>query len=181
MKLARDEFDRLALEHLDMMYRIARRMTRDAAQAEDLVQETYLRAFRARDDFDLQEYGIRPWLVRIMHNLCISGAQREKRQPVAVDDAHLDGTGTAAKPMAISTNPASYEAMDQRLVRAIEELPDEYRTALMLWAIEEFSYKEIAEAMDVPIGTIMSRLHRARERLAEKLHDFATKERIIRE
>jgi RNA polymerase sigma-70 factor (ECF subfamily) len=71
--------------------------------------------------------------------------------------------------------------MDEQLVHAIEELPDEYQTVLVLWAIEEFSYKEIAEAVDVPIGTVMSRLHRARQRLAEKLQDFAKKERIIRE
>jgi RNA polymerase sigma-70 factor (ECF subfamily) len=182
MKIARDEFDKLALEHLDMLYRIARRLTRDGVRAEDLVQETYLRAFRARDDFDLQQYGIRPWLVRIMHNLHFSRSQREKRQPVSVDDVQLDGTSAAGSGEGVSLlNPASFEGMDEQLVHAIEELPDEYQTVLVLWAIEEFSYKEIAEAVDVPIGTVMSRLHRARQRLAEKLQDFAKKERIIRE
>ena len=182
MKIARDEFDKLALEHLDMLYRIARRLTRDGVRAEDLVQETYLRAVRARDDFDLQQYGIRPWLVRIMHNLHFSRSQREKRQPVSVDDVQLDGTSAAGSGEGVSLlNPASFEGMDEQLVHAIEELPDEYQTVLVLWAIEEFSYKEIAEAVDVPIGTVMSRLHRARQRLAEKLQDFAKKERIIRE
>jgi RNA polymerase sigma-70 factor (ECF subfamily) len=163
---------------------VARRLTHDAVRAEDLVQETYLRAFRARDDFDLQEYGIRPWLVRIMHNLHFSRSQREKRQPVAVDDTHLDATssaGTEANAGVRLLDPASFEGMDERLVHAIEELPQEYQTVLMLWAVEEFSYKEIAESLEVPIGTVMSRLHRARQRLAEKLQDFAKKERIIRE
>jgi RNA polymerase sigma-70 factor (ECF subfamily) len=190
MKIARDEFDKLALEHLDMLYRVARRLTHDATRAEDLVQETYLRAFRARDDFDLQEYGIRPWLVRIMHNLHFSRSQREKRQPVAVDDVHLDsssgsgtggGSGGASDSTILLQDPASFEGMDERLVHAIEELPEEYQTVMVLWAIEEFSYIEIAEAVDVPIGTVMSRLHRARQRLAEKLQEFAKKERIIRE
>jgi RNA polymerase sigma-70 factor (ECF subfamily) len=181
MRIARDEFDRLALEHLDMLYRIARRLTHDAGRAEDLVQETYLRAFRARDDFDLQECGIRPWLVRIMHNLHFSRSQRERRQPVAVDDVHLDGAGPGSTTASLPLDPASLDGMDERLVHAIDELPAEYRTALMLWAVEDFSYKEIAEAVEVPIGTVMSRLHRARAKLSEKLQDFARNEGIIRE
>jgi RNA polymerase sigma-70 factor (ECF subfamily) len=185
MKLTRSEFDKLALEHLDMLFRIARRLTRDTTGAEDLVQDTYLRAFRARDEFTLEEFGIRPWLVRIMHNVHISRSQREQRQPVAMDDSHLDSTsagiGRSAQVLAATVNPASFDRMDQQLVQAIESLPSEYQTVLLLWAVEDFSYKEIAQAVDVPIGTVMSRLHRARARLSERLQDFARKERIIRE
>jgi RNA polymerase sigma-70 factor (ECF subfamily) len=180
MKLVQDEFDRLALEHLDMLYRIARRLTRDATRAEDLVQETYVRAFRARDDFELQEYGIRPWLVRIMHNLHFSRSQREKRQPAALEDQQLDAA-TAEPSPAPWAGKASFEGMDQRLVGAIQDLPEEYQTVILLWAVEDFSYKEIADAINVPIGTVMSRLHRARGKLAEKLQDFAREQRIIRE
>jgi RNA polymerase sigma-70 factor, ECF subfamily len=181
MKITRSEFDKLALEHLDMLYRIARRLTRSSILAEDLVQDTYLRAFRACEDFNLQEFGIRPWLVRIMHNVHVTRSQREQRQPIAVDDAHLDKAeqrDTAAPAM---SNPASFEQMDEQLVRAIEDLPEEYKTVLLLWAVDEFSYKEISEALAVPIGTVMSRLHRARGRLLERLQDFAREERIIRE
>jgi len=179
MKLVRDEFEKLALEHLDMLYRIARRLARDPTKAEDLVQETYLRAFRAQDDFDLQAYGIRPWLVRIMHNLHFSRSEREKRQPVAMDDMHLEGAGEGE---ALPPLPAdSFEGMDERLVKALEELPPEYQTVMLLWAVDELSYKEIADACDVPIGTIMSRLHRARQKLSEKLRDYARQEGIIRE
>jgi RNA polymerase sigma-70 factor, ECF subfamily len=182
MKLVRDEFDRLAMEHLDMLYRIARRLTRDTARAEDLVQETYLRAFRARDDFDLQAYGIRPWLVRIMHNLHFSRSQREKRQPMAIEDAQLDLASAAGSPeTAPWSGKGSFEGMDQRLVKALEELPDEYQTVMLLWAVEDFSYKEIAEAVGVPIGTVMSRLHRARAKLSDRLSEYARQERIIRD
>ncbi|HWP39465.1 MAG TPA: sigma-70 family RNA polymerase sigma factor [Tepidisphaeraceae bacterium] len=181
MKIPRDEFDRLALEHLDMLYRVGRRLTQDAARAEDLVQETYLRAFRARDDFELQACGIRPWLVRIMHNVHFSRSQREKRQPVVIDDAHLDRVAGSESAAGVPLDPASFEGMDQRLAKAIEDLPVEYQTVLLLWAIEEFSYKEIADALDVPIGTVMSRLHRARARLAHKLREYARREGLIRE
>jgi RNA polymerase sigma-70 factor (ECF subfamily) len=180
MKLVRDEFDRLALEHVDMLYRIARRLTHDATRAEDLVQETYLRAFGAGEDFELQDCGIKPWLVRIMHNLHYSRSQRERRQPAAMEDQHLDAA-TASDAPPPWAGKASFENMDQRLVKALEELPDEYRTVMMLWAVEDFSYKEIADAVNVPIGTVMSRLHRARSKLADKLQDFARQEGIIRE
>jgi RNA polymerase sigma-70 factor (ECF subfamily) len=180
MKLVRDEFDKLALEHLDMLYRIARKLTRDPVRAEDLVQETYLRAIGAGSDFELQECGIRPWLVRIMHNLHYSRSQRERRQPAAIEDQQLDAAASDQAP-APWRGKASFEGMDQRLVHALEELPEEYQTVMLLWAVEDFSYKEIADAVNVPIGTVMSRLHRARAKLANKLQDFARQERIIRE
>jgi RNA polymerase sigma-70 factor (ECF subfamily) len=177
MKLDRKQFELLALEQLDMLYRVARRMTRDAHNAEDLVQETYLRAFRSAGDFDLQTFGIRPWLIRILHNLHVSRSQREKRQPATLEDEQLGTAAIAPEPL-----PASnWEGMDDRLKRAFESLPVEYQTVMQLWAIEELSYKEIADALEVPLGTVMSRLHRARARLSEQLRDFATREGVIRE
>src|SRR5689334_8296797 len=94
MKLSRSEFDRLAMEHLDMLYRLARRMTRDATRAEDLVQDTYLRAFAASDGFELKAYGIRPWLIRILRNVHFSKSQRERRQPMAIEDEELHANAT---------------------------------------------------------------------------------------
>ncbi|MGH7179853.1 MAG: sigma-70 family RNA polymerase sigma factor [Tepidisphaeraceae bacterium] len=181
MKLSRKEFDRLALAHMDMLYRLARRLTRDATSAEDLVQETYVRALRGSDGFDLQEFGIRPWLVRIMQNLHFSRRQREKRQPTAMDDEYLETAQLPETAPYALTPGASRDQMDQRLAKALDDLPDDYKTILLLWAVEEMSYKEIAVAANVPIGTVMSRLHRARQRLSEKLQDFARKEGIIRE
>jgi RNA polymerase sigma-70 factor (ECF subfamily) len=177
MKLEPKQFESLALEHLDMLYRVARRMTRDEHKAEDLVQETYLRAFRSAADFDLQEFGIRPWLIRILHNLHVSKGQREKRQPVSMEDEHLESAAVSVDVIGGS----SWEGMDQQLKKAFETMPEEYQTAMQLWAIEELSYKEIADALNVPLGTVMSRLHRARQRLSEQLKGFATREGIIRE
>jgi len=179
MKLDRKQFEALALEHLDMLYRVAKRMTRDSHRAEDLVQETYLRAFRSAGDFDLQSFGIRPWLIRILHNLHVSKGQRERRQPATLDDEQLVDSASIGRsgPQPSST----WDGMDQQLKRAFETLPDEYRTVMQLWAIEELSYKEIADSLEIPLGTVMSRLHRARQRLSEQLKDFAVREGIIRE
>src|SRR2546428_13070371 len=92
MKLEPREFERLALEQIDLLYRVAQRLTRDPSRAEDLVQETYMRALRARDSFDIKTHGIRPWLLRIMHNLHVSRAEREGRQPAAVEDDQLESS-----------------------------------------------------------------------------------------
>lgn len=180
MKLPRDQFEKLALEQLDVLYRVARRLTRSADQAADLVQETFLRALRAHNTFDLQEHGIRPWLVRIMHNLHFSRSDREKKQPVSIDTEPLDAASNSGDER-FAFKPAGFEGMDERLVKALNQLPEEYQEVLLLWAVEEFSYKDIADSLDVPIGTVMSRLHRARQKLTQVLHDFAVEEGVIRE
>lgn len=178
MKLDRNEFDRLALEHLDTLFRLARRLTRDSARAEDLVQETYVRALKARESFDLQEFGIRPWLIRILHNVHFSRSKREKNQPATVEDEHLE----SADPETSQSGSAfSFDLLDERIAEAVGQLPEEYQTVMLMWAVEEMSYKEIAAACDVPTGTVMSRLHRARQKLSEKLADFARAEGIVRE
>ncbi|MGA2230758.1 MAG: sigma-70 family RNA polymerase sigma factor [Tepidisphaeraceae bacterium] len=169
MRLSRDEFQRLAMEQLDTLHRVARRLTGDAGSAEDLVQETFVRALRASGSFDLQQFGIRPWLVRIMHNLHSSRAGRESRAPRAMDTERLDASSGKNDGTLPPINPASFDAMDEKLVGALESLPSEYQSVLLLWAVEEFSYKEIAEAMDIPIGTVMSRLHRSRQKLSDLL------------
>lgn len=179
MRLTRESFEKLALEQLDMLYRMARRLARDPNKAEDLVQETYLRAIKSWDSFDLQQYGIRPWLVRIMHNLYVSRSQREQRQPSATAPENLDLVQDRAESLPL--NPASFEGMDQRMVKALGQLPPEYQAVMLLWAVEGFSYKEIADAVGVPIGTVMSRLHRARQRLGEQLRDLAKEQGVVRE
>lgn len=181
LKLSRDEFERTALEHLDTLYRVARRLTGDSTQAEDLVQETYLRALRGGDAFRLRSFGMRPWLLRIMHNQHYSQSQRERRQPLSLDSEHLEGASPSAHAPLPPLSLASFEGMDERLVRALDALPVEYQIVLMLWAIDGLSYKEIAEAVDIPIGTVMSRLHRARQRLSDQLRTYARSEGIIRE
>jgi RNA polymerase sigma-70 factor (ECF subfamily) len=117
-----------------------------------------------------------------MHNVHVSRAEREGRQPTAVEAEQLEssgGGGSRAAPPPY--DQFSFEGMDQQLVRAIEGLASEYQIVLMLWAVEELSYKEIASAVGIPIGTVMSRLHRARQKLSEQLRNYAKQEGIIRE
>lgn len=113
-----------------------------------------------------------------MHNLHYSRAERDSRQPVAVEPEHLDAASATESQ---ELERFDLDWLDQRLVRALEDLPSEYQTVLMLWAIDELSYKEIAEAVNIPMGTVMSRLHRARQRLSEQLREYARSEGIIRE
>jgi RNA polymerase sigma-70 factor (ECF subfamily) len=179
MNVERPEFEKLALEQLDLLYRVARRLTRTADEAADLVQETFLRALKGFHTFNLESHGIRPWLVRVMQNLHFSRFSREKGQPISLDALPLDVTQGRPEPEVAAFE--GREGMDERLAAALEELPPDYQTVLLLWAVEEFSYKEIADSLDIPIGTVMSRLHRARQKLSEALRAFATDERLIRE
>lgn len=170
------------MEHLDLLYRVARRMTRDDGTAEDLVQETVLRALRSYQSFDLKEFGIRPWLLRILHNLHATRYQREKRQPMAMDDAKLESAAHSMDGQSgAHTGINLWDGMDEQLARAVTSLPEEYQSVMLLWAVEELSYKEIAESLDVPLGTVMSRLFRARKKLSEQLHDFAVEQGILHE
>jgi RNA polymerase sigma-70 factor, ECF subfamily len=171
VKLSQKQFEAMVIEQTDLLYRMATRLSRDPQKAEDLVQETFLRALRGRDNFTLADYGVRPWLLRIMRNLHISRGEREARQPASADAESLEnGRITDAE---LPIDPASFEAMDEDLVAAVNDLSEEYRTVLLLWAIEDFSYKEIADAVDIPLGTVMSRLHRARQQLASRLRNLA--------
>ena len=190
MKLSPEEFEKLALEQMDTLYRVAGRLTRDAERAGDLVQETYLRAFRSRDAFELQEHGIRPWLLRIMRNLHLSRADRDRRQPLAVDGETLDTLNATGSPPAGDAPPPAaetgtvaldWESLDERLKAGLENLQEEYQIVLLLWAVEDLSYKEIAGVLDIPIGTVMSRLHRARQKLSAQLKDYVREERIVPE
>jgi RNA polymerase sigma-70 factor (ECF subfamily) len=172
MKLQRAEFEKLAIEQMDSVDRVARSLTRNGAEADDLVQETYLRAFRAADNFELQSFGIRPWLLRILHNVHVTRATRESRQPKAIEAEHLQAIEDPIDESTMFTaNPGQFTGMDSELDQAMEQLPGELQTVLTLWAVDELSYKEIAEVTGVPIGTVMSRLHRARNKLAQRLQE----------
>jgi RNA polymerase sigma-70 factor (ECF subfamily) len=192
MKLNAQEFEKLALAETDMLYRVACRLTGNSERAGDLVQETFLRALRSREGFDLQEHGIRPWLIRIMHNIHLTQADRQRREPILMDGQALGiaaGDGRDGRAGADSVGgedrlPFSadfFQNLDEKLLHALESLPSEYQVVLLLWSVEELSYKEIAEAVSVPIGTVMSRLHRARQRLAAMLQEFAPRRPAVRE
>jgi RNA polymerase sigma-70 factor, ECF subfamily len=182
MKLPREEFEKLALEQMDAVDRVAHSLTRNGAEADDLVQETFLRAFRAADNFELQSFGLRPWLLRILHNVHVTRATRESRQPRAIEAEQLQAIEDPTEASVTFTAvPGQFTGMDSELDQAMEQLPGELQTVLTLWAVDELSYKEIADVTGVPIGTVMSRLHRARQKLAQRLQQVRSDPGAVRE
>lgn len=180
MALSKDEFRQLIIEQLDTLYRVALRLTRNPDDAQDLVQEACYRAMRSQHTFKLTPGGMRPWLVRILRNSFLTKVGREIRQPDAIPSENLELA--PEKPSGAGIVPPNFtDYMDQELVRALDALPEEYRTVLVLWALEEFSYQEIADSLEIPIGTVMSRLYRARAKLTEALKEYARREGITRE
>lgn len=169
-------FRELAIAEMDSVYRMAYHLTRNPEEASDMVQETYLRALKAETKFELREAGIRPWLFKILHNCFYTRMGKKKREPMLVEEFHSESTGLAPDQPAPAWDLASmdWEHVDERLKHAIDELADPYRNVLLLWAIEGLKYREIAEIVDVPLGTVMSRLYRAREILSTKLADLAS-------
>lgn len=170
--MQRAEFELRALEHLDAVHRLALQLTRRPEEAADLVQETYLRALRSADSFEERGGGIRPWLFTIAHNLFITRRKREARAPSAVGeffDADPRSAGPDEPPPAWDLGSLDWEHVDERLKKAIDELSPEHRETLLLWGVEGMKYREIADVLETPIGTVMSRLHRARRALAAAL------------
>lgn len=172
----RGQFEELALEHLDAVYRMAMQLARHPDEASDLVQETYLKALNAADGFEERGAGIRAWLFKILHNVFYSRARRDKRGPVNVDAFH-EGDESIIPPdepePAWDLRTLDWEHVDDRLKRAIEDLKPEYRSVLLLWGVEGMKYREIADVQEIPIGTVMSRLHRARGILMSQLAELA--------
>jgi RNA polymerase sigma-70 factor (ECF subfamily) len=177
--VASDEFEAEALRHLDALYRTALRMTRSEADAEDLVQETFIRAFRFRDQFTLGT-NMKAWLFRILTNTFINTYRRKAAQPEVTDLEGVDEFSLyrrMADDRAASSSPDPEaellnSVVDTEVTDALEELPEKFRTTVLL-DVEGFSYKEIAEMLSIPIGTVMSRLHRGRKFLQKRLYDLA--------
>jgi RNA polymerase sigma-70 factor, ECF subfamily len=173
-----DAFETEALSFLDALYRTGLRMTRSEADAEDLVQETYIRAFRHRDQFT-PGTNLKAWLFRILTNTFINSYRRRSSQPETTD---LDKVEETTLYRQMSQGPASSSSQPEREVvdnmvdsevkEALEDLPEIFRNVVLL-DVEGFSYREIAEMLDIPIGTVMSRLHRARRSLQTRLYDLA--------
>lgn len=178
MKAAAGEqsFEALALPCLELVYRVARRLARDDHEAEDLVQDTYLKAYTGFARYEVRECGIKPWLLRILHNTFLNRQARQKRAPKSADQQVLDQVRVPEQ--YVGPPELDYENLDQEVKQAIDDLPHEFREVLLLWATMELSYHEIADILQVPIGTVMSRLHRARQQLAQSLNDFAREHRL---
>lgn len=172
-------FERDAMEYLDQLYGAAMRMTKNPADAEDLVQETYLKAFAAFDSFT-EGTNLKAWLFRILTNTYINIYRKKQRQPVsstASDELEDWQLAEAESHTSTGLRSAEMEALDHiaatEVVEALASLPEEYREAVFLADVEGFAYKEIAEIMETPVGTVMSRLHRGRKLLKEKLTEYA--------
>jgi len=174
-------FEDLAIPHLETVYRVARRLARDEHEAQDLVQETFLKGFRAFASFEMREFGIKPWLLKILHNTFLNRRARESRAPRPTDQKTLEQVheSPSASQSTGGTPEVDYELLDEEVKRAIDSLQPEFRAVMLLWGTMELSYKEIAEVLNVPIGTVMSRLHRARQQLALTLKDYAQANRLI--
>ena len=170
-------FERDALIFTDQLYSAALRYTKNPEDARDLVQDTYLKAFTSFHQFE-EGTNLRAWLYRVLTTTFINSYRKKQRQPllsnneiedwqVAKAQSHTSDQGKSAEVEALEALP------DSDIKRALQELPEEFRMVVYFADVEGFAYKEIAEILGVPAGTVMSRLHRGRKQLREKLTDYA--------
>jgi RNA polymerase sigma-70 factor (ECF subfamily) len=168
-----------AMEHMSSLYTAALRMTRNSADAEDLVQETYLKAYRAFGTFQ-EGTNLKAWLYKILTNTFINRYRAKKRRPEETDLEDVEDLYLYRRLGGLEAATAGRSAEEEVLERftdtevkeALESLPENFRMAVLMADVEGFSYKEIADILDIPIGTVMSRLHRGRKALQKALFEF---------
>ena len=174
------------MEHMPSLYTAALRMTRNSADAEDLVQETYLKAYRAFGSFEAGT-NLKAWLYRILTNTYINMYRAKKRRPEQSDIDDVENLYLYRRLGGLEGSTAGRSAEEEVLEHvtetevkeALESLPEQFRLAVLLGDVEGFSYKEIAEILDVPIGTVMSRLHRGRRALQKRLYEFGRQRGLV--
>ena len=179
-------FTEVAMEHMPGLYSAALRMTRNASDAEDLVQETYLKAYRAYASYQ-EGTNLRAWLYRILTNTYINSYRAAKRRPEVTDVEDVEDlylykrmSGPGGIRAGRSAEDEALDTFTDDVVKtALEDLPEAFRMAVLLADVEGFSYKEISEITDVPIGTVMSRIHRGRRALQKTLFDAAAARGLV--
>jgi len=177
-------FEQEALPYLDGMFGAAMRLTRNPADAEDLLQETFLRAFSAYDSFE-PGTNLKAWLYRILMNTYISSYRKQKRSPQTVPSEELGDFSLYRQIIEDGGRTPEAEVLDKipdaEVKAALDELPEQFRVAVLLADVEGFSYKEIADITDTSIGTVMSRLHRGRKALQKALWEYARARGLVSE
>lgn len=181
----RADFADDAMGLMSSLYSAAMRMTRNPADAEDLVQETYLRAYRGYEGFKAGT-NLKAWMYRILTNAYLNDYRKKQRRPAetdleAVEDLYLYrrlGPDAGRLGRSVEDELAGL-FVDHEVKQAVEDLPDHYRIPILLADVEGFAYAEIAEILDIPIGTVMSRLHRGRKQLQKRLYSFAERRRLL--
>jgi RNA polymerase sigma-70 factor (ECF subfamily) len=185
---ARDDFTTDAMQYAPQLYSTALRMTRNRADAEDLVQETFMKGWRAFDSYE-QGTNLRAWLFRIMTNTYINKYNAKQRRPDETELDEVEELFLFKRLGAFNQTKINQSAEDQMLElftddevkNALEELPEVFLIPVLMSDVEGFSYKEIAEITEVPIGTVMSRLHRGRKLMQKRLYDYAQERGLIDE
>ncbi len=176
-----DAFNKLVLAEMEAVYRLAYHLARHAQEADDLVQETYLRAFKSAAAYRDNERGVRPWLFKILHNVLNTRLAKEHRQRELIDDLQQQpAVEPTAEASVAELSKLDWDHVDARLKSAIADLPIPHRAVFLLCAVEDLGYREIADILDIPVGTVMSRLYRSRVMLAARLVDLAAEHGIRR-
>jgi RNA polymerase sigma-70 factor (ECF subfamily) len=169
-------FHRHLLAEMELVRQKALSLAGNVNEADELAQQTFLKALGAASRFELREHGMRPWLLRILKNCFYTKRTREGRGPRQVADLEW-AAGSAGPPSDASPiwnrHDFNWDAIDERLKWALDSLDERYRSVLLLWALEGLKYREIAQRLQLPIGTVMSRLYRARSILTRETEELA--------
>jgi RNA polymerase sigma-70 factor (ECF subfamily) len=184
----REDFTHDAMQHAPQLFSTAMRMTRNRSDAEDLVQETFIKAWRSFATYQ-QGTNLRAWLFRIMTNTYINKYNAQQRKPTETELDDVEELFHYKRLGAVDQSQLSQSAEDQMLSlftddevkKALEELPDQFRIPVLMSDVEGFSYKEIAEILEIPLGTVMSRLHRGRKAMQKMLYEYAKERGLINE
>jgi RNA polymerase sigma-70 factor (ECF subfamily) len=183
-----EDFTHDAMQYAPQLFSTAMRMTRNRSDAEDLVQETFIKAWRSFATYQ-QGTNLRAWLFRIMTNTYINKYNAQQRKPTETELDDVEELFLYKRLGAVDQSQLSQSTEDQMLSlftddevkKALEELPEQFRIPVLMSDVEGFSYKEIAEILEIPLGTVMSRLHRGRKAMQKMLYEYAKKRGLINE